>query len=212
MIAAVVPVKASGAAKSRLQPRLGADGTRRLTLAMLEDVLAALAEVEELERVAVVTPDPEVAAAARAVDAEALLRDDPGLNPALEAAAQLLAPNPEDGVLVVLGDVAGARSEDLSALLAAAPRPGVALAPALDGGTAALLRVPRDVIPAAFGPDSGKRHRELAAAAGVPCRELALPSLGLDLDYFEDVEAFLERGGGGPRTRRLLGELLGNPR
>ena len=57
MIAAVVPVKSLDATKSRLVPRLGAEGARRLSLAMLGDVLDALGGVPELERIAVATPD-----------------------------------------------------------------------------------------------------------------------------------------------------------
>jgi 2-phospho-L-lactate guanylyltransferase len=155
----------------------------------------------------VVTPDASVAEAARQAGAEALLYAKPGLNPALEAAAAQFAPGPEDGVLVILGDVAGTCVEDVKTLLEQASRPGVALAPSDDGGTAALLRVPRDVIPAGFGPDSANVHRELAERAGVEFRELRLESLRLDLDEPEDLEAFLRNGTGGPRTRVLLREL-----
>jgi 2-phospho-L-lactate guanylyltransferase len=136
-----------------------------------------------------------------------LLRDDPGLNAAIEAAAAELCPGAEDALLVLLGDVAGACSEELSRLLAAAPARGIALAPSSDGGTAALLRRPHDVIPAAFGPESAAAHRDLAKRAGVPCVELALPSLALDLDEPQDLGAFLARRGGGRRTRALLHEL-----
>lgn len=207
MIAAVVPVKSLGATKSRLLPRLGAEGVRRLSLAMLGDVLEALQGVPEIERIAVATPDVEVAAAAEALGVETLLRQDPGLNPAIEAAGAELLPNPDHGLLVLLGDVAGAQAEDLRRLVRATPRRGVALAPSSDGGTAALLRRPRDVIPASFGANSAKRHRELAEAAGVELREIPLRSLRLDLDDPEDLAAFQETAIGGRRTRRLLYEL-----
>jgi 2-phospho-L-lactate guanylyltransferase len=211
-IAAVVPVKGTGAWKSRLHPALGAEGARRLALAMLEDVVEALLEAPSVARVAVVTPDAEVAAVAGRAGALALVRDDPGINPAVEAAAAAVAPRAGDGVLVVLGDVAGVRADDVEALVAAAPVPGVALAPSSDGGTAALLRQPRDVIPAGFGEDSARRHRRLAAERGVALREIPLPSLALDLDDAADLRAFLAcegQDGGGRRTRGLLRELLG---
>ena len=209
MIAGVIPVKAPGGAKSRLLPHLGRDAVERLQLAMLGDVVEALIGVAGLARVAVVTPDPSVARAAEAAGAEALLREDPGLNPAIEAAAALLAPDPGDGVLTVLGDVAGARSEDLALLLASLDSDGVALAPSGDGGTSALLRIPRDAIPAGFGSGSAKVHRDLAARAGVVFRELPLPSLALDLDEREDLEHFARSAatGAGTRTRALLREL-----
>lgn len=210
MIAAVVPVKTLEMSKTRLLARLGEDGTRRLSLAMLEDVVEALLAVPRLARVAVTTPDPEVAAAARAAGAEALLRDEPGLNAAVEAAAAELAPGAEDGALVVLGDVAGVRPQEVETLLDEAPERGVVLAASHDGGTAALLRVPRDVVPAAFGPDSAKAHRELALRAGVELREVALPSLAIDLDEPVDLDAFLRGAGLGARTRGVLEELLGS--
>jgi 2-phospho-L-lactate guanylyltransferase (CobY/MobA/RfbA family) len=71
--------------------------------------------------------------------------------------------------------------------------------------------VPRDVIPAGFGPGSAKVHRELAERAGVEFRELPLPSLRLDLDEPEDLEAFRSSPTGGPRTRALLREFEADP-
>jgi 2-phospho-L-lactate guanylyltransferase len=207
MIAAVVPVKSLEGSKSRLLPRLGAEGTRQLALAMLADVLEALCAVPEIDTVAVATPDIEVAAAADEMGVKVLLRQDPGLNPTIEAAGFELLPNPDDGLLVVLGDVAGVQSEDVRRLVRSAPQRGVVFAPARDGGTAALLRRPRDIIPAAFGRDSGKRHRELCEEAGVELREMPMRSLALDLDEPEDLDAFLETSVGGRRTRRLLHEL-----
>ena len=205
--AAVVPVKTLAETKSRLSPYLGRGGVERLAVAMLGDVLEALLRSQGLDRVAVVTPDANVARAAIDAGAEALLRDDPGLNAAIDAAAGELAAGEHDALLVVLGDVAGIETSDIDALLDAAPAIGVALAPSSDGGTAALLRSPADVIGSAFGADSAKRHRELAEAAGVPYLEIPLESLSLDLDEPEDLDRFLAREGAGLRTRELLREL-----
>ena len=207
MIGAVVPVRTLDSAKLRLRRALGDAAVERLVLAMLEDVVEALRGAPALERVAVVTPDDRVAEVARALGAEILLRPDPGLNASVESAAAEIAPNDGDGVLVVLGDVAGARSQDIQRLLDGAERPGVALAPSNDGGTSALLRLPRDVIPAGFGPGSAKRHRELAERAGVAFVEIALPSLAIDVDEVEDLEALRASAHAGPRTRVLLDEL-----
>jgi 2-phospho-L-lactate guanylyltransferase len=207
VIAAVVPAKALSGAKSRLLRELSRADVERLCLAMLGDVVAALRGVPALAHTVVVTPDQAVAAAARGAGAEVLLRPDPGLNAAIDAAAAIVAPGAEDGVLVVLGDVAGARSPEIERLLRALPGRGVALAASRDGGTCALLRVPRDVIPAAFGRGSAARHRELAARAGVTCVELDLPSLAIDVDEPEDLAALRETGGAGPRTQVVLEEL-----
>lgn len=207
MSIAVVPVKRLAATKSRLFSDADTAARQTLALAMLRDVLDALRAAKRVDRILVATPDADVAEAARSAGAEALVRDDPGLNPALEAAARASAPDGDEPLLVVLGDVAGACAEDLDALfdaLDALGGRGVVLAPSNDGGTSALLRAPHDAIPACFGPDSARRHREAAAAADVRYRELALPSLDLDLDLPEDVERFLQGGRAGRATREAL--------
>ena len=203
MISAVVPVKALAESKSRLFPERARRDVETLSLAMMRDVIGCLRAVSEIAVVAVVTPDADVARTAEADGARALLRADPGLNAAIEAAGNEIS-GPGDGLLVVLGDVAAADPRELEQLLRAAPERGVALAPSRDGGTSALVRRPHGVIPACFGRDSAKRHREAAATAGVPCIELALPSLAIDVDRAEDARAILALPTLGARTRALL--------
>ncbi len=208
MIGAVVPVKTLPSSKSRLLPWLDRPSVERLTIAMLGDVLETLQHVRALDRIAVATPDLRLAEVARKAGAEVLCASVAGFNPAVEAACALLAPTADDAALVILGDVAGAQAEDIEALLTAGARCSVALAPSSDGGTSALLRGPRDIIPAAFGPASARAHRELAASAGVSFEELALPSLAIDIDERVDLEKFASSASAGRRTRALLRELL----
>jgi 2-phospho-L-lactate guanylyltransferase len=212
--AALVPVKRLDEGKSRLQGVLERHALERLTLAMLADLLEALRAAPEVNRVIVLTPDPAVAAAARAAGAEALERDDGGLNPALLRAGAELAASGVQRLLVVLGDVPGALPDEIGALfhaLTGLGGRGVVLAPSRDGGTAALLRAPHDAIPPRFGEDSARAHRDLARALGVPFAEVALPSLALDVDRPEDLLSL--SGPGATRTRALVGELavLGKP-
>lgn len=213
MIAALVPVRHLGAAKSRLRPGLGGASLETLTLAMLADILAALCAAPELGAVLVVTEDERVAEAARKAGARALVRAEPGLNASLEVGGALLASEGASAVLVVLGDVPGLRHSDVATLVGALRELGpfgAVLVPARDGGTSALLRAPHDAIACAFGPESAARHRDLAQRGGVPFREIALPGLAIDLDRPEDLAAFLAGPGGGPRTRALLA-AIGDP-
>jgi 2-phospho-L-lactate guanylyltransferase len=215
---ALVPVKALAASKSRLLPELDREQLQQLSLAMLQDVVEALCRVESLDRVVVATPDAAVAKAACAAGADALLRPDAGLNQAIDAAAADLL-TPGEPFLVVLGDVAGARSAEIELLFEGAAElraPCAALAPSRDGGTSALLRIPWNAIPSRFGRDSAKAHRNAASEAGIAYREIALPSLAIDLDRAEDVALFLASYGGdapasgdsgGARTRALLHSL-----
>ena len=157
----------------------------------------------------VVTPDPDVGEAARALGAEARVADDPGLNAALDATSAALA-DPDGAWLVVLGDVAGASGRRPRAAVRRARRarrPGAVLAAARDGGTSALLRRPPDAIPSCFGADSAKAPPRGRRSAGVPFRELALPSLAIDLDRADDLRALLESDAAAPRTRALLARL-----
>jgi 2-phospho-L-lactate guanylyltransferase len=210
MIAALVPVKRLATGKTRLARDLERAALARLVLAMLEDVVATLRAVPGLGCIAVVTPDPEVAAAARRFGAQALLEPTPGLGPSIDAAARVLVAQGATALLVVLGDVPGVEAGEVAQLLDALRElggRGVVLAPSRDGGTAALLRAPPDAIGSRFGPESAEAHRDLAKHAGVPLRELPLPSLAIDLDSREDLEAFLASPTGGPRTRACLREL-----
>lgn len=205
MSIALVPIKRLSAGKSRLHPRLSREQLEALSVAMLEDIVEALLAAPSVSRVVVVTPDQAVVATAEAAGAEAMLLADPGLNPSLEAASTRFAGDGEPS-LIVLGDVAGARAQDIEALHAALAEQGggVALAPSMDGGTSALLRDPPGAIACHFGPDSAKAHREAAQAADLPFSELALPSLAIDLDQAADLERFLHTEAGGRRTRALL--------
>ncbi len=210
MTAAIVPVKHLAAGKSRLAKALGRDGAERLALAMLEDVLAALRAARRLDAIGVVTPDPAVAAVAERAGAHALLGDDAGLNESIDRAAREMGDAARDGTLVLLGDVAGARSDDIDQMLAAlasADAPCVVLAPARDGGTAALARNPHAAIASRFGASSAQAHRDAAREARVALVELQPPSLAIDLDDEAALHAFLATPDGGERTRATLRAL-----
>jgi len=207
MIHALVPVKALLESKTRLRSVLASDMVERVAEAMLRDVIEALLRVSTLASVVVVTPDPDVAAVARDAGAKALVRDDPDLNTAIDAGAAAICREPGDGVLVVLGDVAGVRSEEIESLVEALVAPGVALAPSRDGGSSAVLRIPYAIVPACFGPNSAAAHRESAARAGVRFHEVPLPSLAIDVDRPEDLREILAGDGPAPHTRATCGAL-----
>lgn len=211
MTLALIPVKRLEESKSRLLPQLPDAQRQALTLAMLEDLIESLTQTPGIDRIAVTTPDSMVADRASRAGAEILMRAEPGLNAALEAGRHQLCSESDDGLLIVLGDVAGALPEDFSKLLeAAAHSTGVWLAPSSDGGTSALLLQPAKSLPCLFGRESAKRHREAAEAAGIPFFEMELASLSIDLDEPEDLEAFVKTRSGGPRTRALLEKTRGD--
>jgi len=191
---AVVPAKDLVDAKSRLAGVLRPEQRRRLAIAMLEDVLAALAGTIALADIAVVTREPELAERARASGARVIadLRHS-GPNGAIALAAARLAAEGATGMIAVPADVPSLTPTAIEQILEAMkPAPSVTLVPALaDMGTNAVALTPVDVIPPCFGPQSFFRHQEAALARGLTPRILRLAEIGFDLDRAEDLAAFV---------------------
>ena len=128
---AIVPVKGLALAKRRLAPVLPDAARRRLVLAMLEDVLAAIAGVREIERVVVVTPDAD--AGSLAAGRGATILPEPGageLNAAVESGVAFALSRGIGRVLVLPADIPLARPEELASLIGSRrSAPGVTLAP-----------------------------------------------------------------------------------
>jgi 2-phospho-L-lactate guanylyltransferase len=209
---AVLPVKTFPRAKTRLGTAYGAPERHELASTMVRDVIAAVAEVEGLDAIVVVTAEPAAAAVAR--DAGAHVVHDPveaGQSAAaalgIDAARRLGAGR----VLLVPGDCPALDPAELETLLAT-PAPGaksVLIVPDRHGqGTNGLVLAPPDAIAPAFGPGSLARHATLAAAAAATTRIVRVPSLELDVDTPGDLAAVRERLGdrpdSGPRTQALL--------
>ncbi len=202
---AIVPVKALGEAKQRLAGVLPPEARRRLALAMLRDVLAALAQVERVARVLVVTPDAEVAQIAQQQHGGVrVLREERARGHSAAAAAGFAYALASGAVqaLTVPADAPCVTPGDLSRLLDVAPSragPRVVLVPAHDGdGTNALLAAPPDALPPSFGPGSFARHLAQAEARGLAWRVVELAGLGLDIDEPRDLAALIAAKQGNP--------------
>ena len=209
---AVLPIKTFSLAKQRLSGVVGEHDRRGLAAAMVADVLAALAAVDELEAVVVVTAEPLAVEAAG--EAGAVVVHDPeeaGQSAAaqlgIDAARRLGA----ERVLAVPGDCPALDAVEVCALLARERDPGVVIVPDRHGsGTNALLLAPPDAIVPSFGVGSFARHAARARAVGATVRVARLASLELDVDTPEDLAALrdaLSASAGAPRTRAVLGGL-----
>ncbi len=192
---AVVPMKTLQAAKQRLAPALGTAQRRALVLAMLEDVLATLALVPAIERVLVVTRDPDVAAATARHGFEAIGEPhDADLNQSLSFGLAAAAAAGAERALVLPGDVPFATPTDIEAVLRAA-RPGEgAIAPdsASHGTNALLLPLPAAFVPR-FGIESFEGHHRLATASGLTLRTVERWGLAHDIDLPADIAALEHR-------------------
>jgi 2-phospho-L-lactate guanylyltransferase len=212
---AVLPIKRFRAAKQRLGLDLS-DGVRRaLTEAMVTDVLIALRRAKGVGEVIVVTGESSAEALAAGFDASVVV-DDPLDDGHSVAALRGIAVAIERGasrVLLVPGDCPALDPGELDRLLDRAPRaPGVAVVPDRHGtGTNALVLTPPDVMTPAFGPGSRDRHVERAHTTGVNAEVIEVPTLGLDVDTVEDLEALraalASAHGGASHTRGLLARI-----
>ena len=199
----LVPMKPLAAAKERLAPALDPSERRRLSLAMLADVITA---VQRFDRVWVLNSDREVAELAHDSNVESVADPAPGagLNASLAAATFDAVRVGATGVLVVSADLPCLSAEHLAAFVA---EPGVAIGPdRARVGTNVLWREPGDLIDVAFGPNSFAAHTELAHAAGSPPLVMWRGGLPIDVDTTDDL-AFAWRHGVGTATRGTLEEL-----
>jgi len=200
----LVPVKALAQAKGRLGPALTPIERRLLTIAMLEDVVAAVQAAEGLGRPVVVSPDREVWRRADAIGCRVVEEDvglDGGLNASLARAAA--AAPPGDPLVVVAADLPLATPEALARVLATVAAAPVVVVPSRDrtGTNVLAWRDPASFRPA-FGPGSAGRHLALPGAAQVDEAVLAL-----DLDTVDDLRAVAARVDPASVTGRRLRDL-----
>jgi 2-phospho-L-lactate/phosphoenolpyruvate guanylyltransferase len=201
--APLVPVKALDEAKGRLAPALNPIERRLLAIAMLEDVVAALQGVPELERPVVISPDREIWRRADAMGCR-VIEEEPGagdLNRSLLHAAERL--DARTGLLVVAADLPLASPEAIGRVLAAADGAPVVVVPSRDGaGTNVLAwRDPASFAPS-FGPASASRH--LAQPGAVRHED---PELAADVDTVADLRSVAARVDPGSVTGRRLRDL-----
>lgn len=184
MEAILIPVKRLGKAKERLSAILTPSDRRALGLAMLADVLRAS---EKWTARIVVTSDPDAEAVAIALGCTLLEDPGLGLNPAISSGTERATELGATAMLVLPSDIPLVSSDDLTFLFGFDA--DVVVARSSDGGTGALLRRPPGVIPPAFGPGSAARHVAEARAGGLVVAEVDRPSLALDIDLPQDLQA-----------------------
>ena len=179
---ALVPVKESESAKSRLAGSLSWAQRRRLSQTMLDHVLRTLREVADIELIGIVSRD------APSDGAVSWLRDEGfGLNAELTRARGVWGAH---DILVIHADLPLVTADDIRALLAAAEESGRAIAPDRHGsGTNAVAVKAGQAFHFRFGPDSFERHSIDHRPASVVRRGLAV-----DVDNAEDIAQMSEAG------------------
>lgn len=195
-----VPVKSLSRAKTRLAPKLSALERGALTLAMLEDVLDATEEVPGWETW-IVSPDEVALEVAARRGVRAIAETKSSLANAIRQVEVLAKDVEADALTILPGDLPLVTPEALHDAFRTLG--AVVLARSGDGnGTSLLLRRPPRAIPARFGPDSFRRHMDLAAERGLPVSVIDRTELAFDLDTPGDILTLLSSGRRG-RTREV---------
>jgi len=198
-----IPVKSLSKAKTRLAPALSPLERGALTLAMLEDVLDAALAVPGWETW-VVSPDEVVLEIAAHRGARAVPEVRPGLATAIRQAETLSVDEGAVALAVLPGDLPTLTTRALTAALHTLGP--VVLARSRRDGTGLLLRRPPKAIPARFGPESYRKHLELAGLKGLPVATLDVAELGFDIDVPSDILTLLDGRAPG-RTRDVCREM-----
>jgi 2-phospho-L-lactate/phosphoenolpyruvate guanylyltransferase len=210
---AILPVKSFDEAKQRLAEDLSPGARRALAEAMFSDVLVALRRTKPVDDVLVVSADTGAQQIAGGYGAHVLADDGTGHNPAARNGIQQAVELGATRVLLVPGDCPMMDPAELEELLGL-QRVGrfAAIVPDRHGtGTNALLLSPPDSLVPAFGPGSCRRHQDAARSDGTVGEVRDVPSLALDVDTPEDLQALRDalaaKHGGAAHTRGMLRQL-----
>jgi 2-phospho-L-lactate/phosphoenolpyruvate guanylyltransferase len=191
-LVAIVPIRSRRHGKSRLDGALLPPARTALIRRMLVGVTTALSESDAVERVGVVSPDPEALALASTlgsmVEPVSQSASAPGLNPALEAGRDWATERLAGGLLVLFGDLPLLTAADVQHIVRRdAP---VVISPDRHGtGTNALLlrNGAAHDFGFLFGPGSYERHVEEAHRLGLEVATSVTPGTAIDLDTPEDL-------------------------
>jgi 2-phospho-L-lactate/phosphoenolpyruvate guanylyltransferase len=210
---AILPIKTFSEAKRRLRRGLTEGERRALAESMFTDVLVALRRAASVDGILVVSADHGAQQIAGGYGAAVLDDEEHGHNAAARHGIRRALELQARRVLLVPGDCPLLDPVELDELLAqTVDPPSVLIVPDRHGtGTNALVLTPPDALPPSFGPGSRERHTANAKSAAVASEVVEIPTLALDVDTPDDLDALGEAlaltHGGAAHTRGLLRQL-----
>ncbi|MEH6550194.1 MAG: 2-phospho-L-lactate guanylyltransferase [Pseudomonadales bacterium] len=209
---AIVPVKIFDQVKQRLAGLLSAAERQALVAALLGDLLNELAQLNDLDGVLIASSEPQVAALLP--DSRFIVVAEPagveGLNAAVSWALTEVQSRGASHAVVLHGDLAIARAEDISRLLNSVKTPNfpVAIAPDWRGdGSNGMAFVLPSVIDMQYGKDSFHRHCAAIQQQGFEPLVVDKTTLAFDVDTAPDLALLIQLhhlGLTGEKTAALL--------
>jgi 2-phospho-L-lactate/phosphoenolpyruvate guanylyltransferase len=188
-VCAVVPVKNLADSKMRLSQVLSPHERHQLTLAMLEDVLAAV-KASIVDTSVVTGEDAEVESVAKRFGVNYLPANGLRLNPAINVATEWCLGRNARSVLVVPADIPLLTGKNVNRILDLGGHGGkaVVLSPSQNWGTNAIYQNPAGLVPACFGAKSFVRHIQEALRRHASARLYFSAEIALDIDSAGDLE------------------------
>ncbi len=189
---AIIPVKYLRDSKQRLAHLMSDDERAALIAEFLDKLLATLQQVDDIDRVLVVTSDPAVDALAHRHEAAVLREAEPaGLNAAVERGVAAAEQGGATAVLILPADLPFARVSDIQQMVRPLATRGDESLAALcsdevGDGTNALLLAPPGDFTFHYGPGSFGHHVAEATRRGRACHIIHAPGLRFDLDTESD--------------------------
>lgn len=209
MKALLIPVKNPANAKTRLAGLLSQEERARLAWAMLEDVSRAVCATTRPDCVVLVSSFEPAIKHARGLGWEVLVEQrQESESASIDWASRLLVGRGFDTVMRLPADIPLVEPRDIDELISIEIRShGAVLVPSREGtGTNAITRMPPDLFPSCFGPDSLALHKREAARVGVECLIVNNTRIALDIDEPADLKVVLETGGCS-QTLWVLGKM-----
>ena len=208
----IIPVNSLKESKSRLADLLTENQRRELTGHLLSHLIEVGRQVNQIQRISVATPDPEVELLVGSQPVTIILEEGRrGLNSALAQGRDVAAEN-SDCILILPCDLPFISKRDIEILLAPladrtnTDSPGaqnnkgqMVICPNLDGdGTNALLLCKAGDFTFRFGQNSFQKHLFEADIRGLTTHIVDPEGIKFDLDSEEDWRDFLRRTSGLP--------------
>ncbi len=194
--AALVPIKATNQAKSRLIHHT-AEGRRDLAQAFAADVICALASCEDVMRI-IIIGGLDTTLIDVGIDVEIFPDDGRGLNSAIQTTAQSM---PDLPTFVIVGDLPAVTTDQINTALASAQaHERSIISDGAGTGTTTLLAQS----PTSLNPQFGIRSRAAHVSSGaVDLMDILAPGLRRDVDTQVDLWD-ARRLGVGAHTRAAL--------
>ena len=197
----IIPVKQLSKTKSRLASVLSSEDRANLTLKLLKRLFSVVGDVEEIEKVLVVSRDETVVRLTTELNHIAL--SEPAgadLNESIQFAFSHAQISGASYVLILPSDLPLITSADLEMLLSQVVDDGlmetaVICPDAIQMGTNALLLPIGKPFQFRYGVGSFEQHLEEAIQNGLDMLPVVIPNIQFDLDTEEDWEQYQRKFG-----------------